>query len=290
MRLSHYIALACALGLIVILYYGISTVPPAGVAAESRGKTDAPHNGAPAMGNAVATPATNDSLYQVARKELPAHAKDQLTKLEADITAQKDSARMEPLFEEMASVWKDNQQFPMYAWYLGEAGHLAHSEKKLNFAGQLLLDMMQRQEASAPVQLWEAAKAIGYLNEALALNPENDTTKLALATGYIEGSDNPMQGIGILRRYRCQRPGNVSANLMLGRFSIQSGQYDKAIMRLETVLKQEPTNREATYFLAEAYKSKGDKAKAIALFEHCKTLVKDTAFNRTIDEYITSFR
>jgi tetratricopeptide (TPR) repeat protein len=72
--------------------------------------------------------------------------------------------------------------------------------------------------------------------------------------------------------------------------SIQSGQYDKAIQRYETVLKLEPKNTEALYFLAEAYKGKGNKEKAIELLEECKKIVNKPEFSKDIDEYIKSFK
>jgi cytochrome c-type biogenesis protein CcmH/NrfG len=131
---------------------------------------------------------------------------------------------------------------------------------------------------------------VDCFSEALALNPANDTLKLALATSYIEGTGETMQGVGILRSLTTEKPDNVPANLMLGQLSITSGQWDKAIGRFETVLKQEPNNREALYLMAEAYKGKGDKGKAIALFEKVKKVVNDPAFSRDIDNYINTFR
>jgi len=99
-----------------------------------------------------------------------------------------------------------------------------------------------------------------------------------------------MKGVGVLRELTAKDPNHIPANLMLGKMSIQSGQFDKAILRFETVLKQEPKNKEALYFLAEAYKGKGDKKKAIELFEQCKNIVNNPSFSKDIDEYIKTFQ
>jgi cytochrome c-type biogenesis protein CcmH/NrfG len=51
-------------------------------------------------------------------------------------------------------------------------------------------------------------------------------------------------------------------------------------------LKTDPKNREALFFLAQAYEGKGDKAKAIQLFEECKKVVDDPSFSKEIDQKI----
>ena len=80
---------------------------------------------------------------------------------------------------------------------------------------------------------------------------------MALAAALIEGAGETMQGLQLLLGIIRERPDDIPANLMLGRLAIQSGQFDKAVGRFETVLKQEANNTEAMYFLAEAYKGKG---------------------------------
>lgn len=208
---------------------------------------------------------------------------------EQQIKVLKDSTAMVPLLEEQAKLWQEHKQLPAAGFMRARAAHLAHSEKKLNFAGQFFLDLLHN-GPSPSVQMWEAQQAIACFDAALAINPDNDTTKLALASGYIDGTGEVMKGVSVLRELTAKKPDHIPANLMLGRMSIQSGQFDKAIGRFETVLRQEPENREALYFLAEAYKGKGDKQKAIALFEQCKKIVNNPAFSRDIDEYIKSFQ
>jgi cytochrome c-type biogenesis protein CcmH/NrfG len=145
-------------------------------------------------------------------------------------------------------------------------------------------------EASSPaMQAWEAQGAVDCLSEALALNPDNDTTKLALASAYIEGTGAPMSGVAILRDMVAKEPDHIPANLMLGRLSIQSAQYDKAVARLEHVLKIEPKNREAMYFLAEAYKGKGEKEQAIRTFRELEGIVNNPDFTKDIEAYIKTF-
>ena len=73
--------------------------------------------------------------------------------------------------------------------------------------------------------------------------------------------------------------------------SIQSGQFDKAVGRFETILKLEPDNKEALYYLATAYEGKGDKKKAIELLEKLKQQVTDNKeFSKEIEQHINSLK
>ena len=201
----------------------------------------------------------------------------------------RDSSQMAPVFTTLAQTWQQHKQLPVAAYYYAKAAKLENSEKKLNFAGQFFLDLLH-DAPSAEVQMWEAGQAIACFERSLEINPDNDTVKMALAAGYIEGAGETMKGVQLLLGVTREKPDNIPANLMLGRMSIQSGQYDKAVERYETVLKQEPENTEALYFLAEAWKGKGNKEKAIELLEKCKKVVNKPEFSRDIDEYIKSFK
>ena len=234
-------------------------------------------------------PASIDSISAASLALLPQHARGEISALNHQIASLSDSSAMVPLFEQSAALWLEHKQAPMAAWSRAKAAHLARSEKKLNFAGQFFLDLMHVAPTPA-MQAWEAQGAVDCLTEALALNPDNDTTKLALASAYIEGTGAPMSGVSILREMVAKDPDHIAANLMLGRLSIQSAQYDKAVARLEHVLELEPKNREAMYFLAEAYKGMGDKEKAIQHFRKLEAIVNSPDFTKDIEAYINSFK
>jgi cytochrome c-type biogenesis protein CcmH/NrfG len=99
-----------------------------------------------------------------------------------------------------------------------------------------------------------------------------------------------MVGVQKLRDVVAANPDNIEAQLTLANLAIQSGQYDKAIERLETLLQKHPDEAKAMFVLAEAYRSKGDTKKAIEIFEQCKKLLKDPGLKAEIDNYIKSIR
>lgn len=87
------------------------------------------------------------------------------------------------------------------------------------------------------------------------------------------GEMPPMQAVLKIRDIAENHPGNVKANFTLGALSIQTGQYDKAIGRFNTVIEQEPDNGHAWKLLAEAQYHTGDSATAQQSFAKALQLV-----------------
>ncbi|MCS6935503.1 MAG: tetratricopeptide repeat protein [Chitinophagales bacterium] len=137
------------------------------------------------------------------------------------------------------------------------------------------------------------ARALRWLNnmriycaeKAYALQT-TDKMRLQLATAYIEASANPMQGVTILRDMVARDSTNVDAQLALARYGIMSGQYDKAIARLEKVLSLAPRNQDALLLLAQAYESAGEPRRALETLKIFRSTVSDPALQRQVDDYI----
>lgn len=76
------------------------------------------------------------------------------------------------------------------------------------------------------------------------------------------GTTPPMQAILKIRAVAEEYPDNVMANYTLGTLSMQTGQFEKAVGRFESVLKAEPKNIDALQYLADAHLGLGDTAAA----------------------------
>ncbi len=79
--------------------------------------------------------------------------------------------------------------------------------------------------------------------------------------------DNPMEGIMTLREIAEEHPNNPKAQFYLGLFSIQSGQYEKAVERFQKVVELDPNNVDAYRFLGDAHRSLGDTLGTRAAYE-----------------------
>jgi tetratricopeptide (TPR) repeat protein len=192
----------------------------------------------------------------------------------------------------LANFWKDSgKRFEPYAFYMAEAAKLDNSEKKLTFAAQIFLNNLRWEKDAAKLK-WETDQAISLFEKALELDPGNPDLKIGLGSSYIfgkGGSGNPqetMKGIQTLLSVVREDSTNMKAQLMLGIGGFISGQYDKAIERLQKVVKAQPQNLEAIAFLADTYAAKGDKAEALKWYNISKRLVNDPHYSQEVDERV----
>jgi tetratricopeptide (TPR) repeat protein len=273
--------------LLLALYFFGNTVPP-------QKKPDAAISGAPGA-SAVKSIGLQDILQASQSRLTPAQSsyvgRLQQSVVRGDVKAQQLNA-----YRLLADFWKDSVQngFLLYAYYTGAAAKLENREKSLTFAAQLFLEGLGGQDNQA-LKIWMATNAKELFEKALELNPDNDSTKVGLGASYIFGSsaENPtevMEGIQRILAVVHRDSTNMYAQFMLGLGGIESGQFDKAIERLTTVVRHQPANIEALLRLAEVYQQKGDKADAIKYYEAAKKLISNPEILRDIDQQEQSLK
>jgi len=104
----------------------------------------------------------------------------------------------------------------------------------------------------------------------------------------------PMQGIGLLMKVMQKDSNNRKALNYLGLFSMQSGQFDKAITRFKHLTSLGP-DHDPNYpyyfrYLAQAYLETGKKEEAVASLEKYKGLVKEQSLKMEADSIIHSIQ
>ena len=193
---------------------------------------------------------------------------------------------------QLAAYWKDSiRSFEPYIYYLSEAAKLDNSEKNLTFAAQLILDNLKGEQDEVKLN-WEVENAILLFEQALQLNPESNDLKIGLGSCYIYGKghlgkpEETMKGIQLLLGVVRKDSANMKAQLVLGVGGFVSGQYDKAIDRLQKVIAAEPGNMEAIAYLADTYASKGNKAEAVKWYTILKKVANNPGYTKQIDERI----
>jgi len=107
-------------------------------------------------------------------------------------------------------------------------------------------------------------------------------------------SGPPMEGIGLLMKVIQADSNNRKALNYLGLFAMQSGQFDRAIVRFKHLTNLGPDN-DANYpyyyrYLAQAYIETGEKEKAVSSLEKYKTLVKEESMKQEADSIIHSIQ
>ena len=128
-----------------------------------------------------------------------------------------------------------------------------------------------------------------YLGKVLEDHPEMVHLKTKIGMTYIS-TNNPMQGIMMLREVVASDPTNEEALFNLGLLSRQSGQNDKAIERFATLLEAHPENIQARFLLGLTYMDIGKNKEAIEQFEIVKKKGNDPAITATVDGYLEEIK
>jgi tetratricopeptide (TPR) repeat protein len=283
-RKSQIILVASALVAVVLLYSFGRTIPKKSADTSSVASPPATSG----MTESNVQPIAFPDLLAQAKRGLSPEKIVQLTELENSVVRGDVKDQRIQAYHQLAGIWDSLGNADLTAHYLGEAAKLENSEKSLTFAANLFLEQLDHTN-DASVQKWETNQADTLLQQALKLNPDNDSVKVALADVYVEGGD-VMKGVQQLLTITQKDSMNADANLLLGKLSVRSGQYDKAIGHLEKVVHQQPGNTEALYFLAVSYREMGDNQQAIHYFELCKKLVNDPMFNKEIDSLVNTMK
>ncbi len=239
------------------------------------------------------TPQFNlDNYLQLSRQKLTVNQQSYLANLENSVKRGDVKEQQIKTYNQLASFWKDSaDEHNLYNFYTGESAKLVNSEKNLTFAAQLILKDLRNEEDIAKRD-WKANQAIVLFEKAIALNPDNDSLKVELGSCYVFGkgmagdAQATMKGIQQLLQVVKKDSTNMQAQLVLGIGGVISTQYDKAVDRLQTVVKNEPDNIEAVSWLADAYAGKGDKANALKWYEISKRIINNPAYSKEVDERI----
>ncbi len=121
-----------------------------------------------------------------------------------------------------------------------------------------------------------------------AMDPVKARTAEAVA--LVNGQD-PMRGIMMLREILQDDPANVEAHWQLGLFSVQSGQYDKALDRFRKVLELDPDNYpDAWFYMGRTYATLDSIDQAVASLNKYRTLTQDTAIINGVDRFLLELK
>jgi tetratricopeptide (TPR) repeat protein len=224
----------------------------------------------------------------MAKKQLSTEQVVRLNTLENSISRGDVKDQQLHIYHQLASFWSDSAQiFEPFAWYEAEAARLENSEKSLTFAARLFLDNLQNDEV-AQRRLWKALQAKDLFERSLKINPDNDSAKVGLGACYLFGgiSATPMEGISKIREVVEKDSTNIYAQMMLIRGSVMSGQYDKAINRLQIVNRLDPANAEAIVMMADLYERTGDKSNAAKWYSKSLEHVKQPEVRAEIEKRI----
>lgn len=268
-----------ALGLFLFLYFG--------------GRTRAADRSQVEKERALSAESiTPEQLLEQAKAGLKPNQLEQATILEDSLSNMSkvgsntsDSVKTE-LLKEMAGMWYQFGTPIISGQYAEEIAKIENTDEAWSIAGTTFALGLKRLSDKS-IREYGANRAIHAFEQAISLNPKNDTHRVNMALCIVEGTAQPMKGVMSLRAMLDKNPNNVLVLLTLARLSVtQTGEYQKAIDRLLKVLEIEPKHEEAHYLLGHAYNGLGDKANAKSYFEKCKQLSDNPRMNSEIDNIL----
>lgn len=237
--------------------------------------------------NTEHTVITIDTILHHAKENLSQEQVTRLNLLENSISRGDVLNQKIHVYHQLARFWSDSVRvFEPFAWYTAESARLVNSENSLTFAAHLFLDNLKSEE-NPSLKQWKALQAKDLFERSLKINPENDSSVVALGMVQLYGGlGTPMEGIQKIRDVVEKHPDNIYAQMALGHASVMSAQFDKAIERFETVIKIEGKNMEAILSLADVYERMGNKIKAVEWYRKSLPLINIPGLREEVEKRI----
>lgn len=288
MKKPQWISLTVAVILTALIFLFVRTVP-AKKASIATGNQQHNENNGPGSG---LSPVSIDTILLMAKKELKPAQLTWLNTLENSITRGDVKNQQLAVYHQLSHFWKDTARiFEPYAWYEAEAARLENSEKSLTFAARLFLDELQTDDFMKR-RLWKALQAKDLFERSLKINPENDSAKVGLGACYLFGniSSTPMEGIQKIMEVVQKDSNNVFAQLTLAKGALLSGQFDKAIVRLEKVIQLQPGNMEGYLLMADLYERKQDYKNAVSWYRKSLPVIQQPEIRDAVSQRIEDLK
>jgi tetratricopeptide (TPR) repeat protein len=232
-----------------------------------------------------------DTIIALSKHQLTPAQQQRILFLERSVTRGDIKGQQIQVYRQLARFWADSGRvFEPYAWYTAEAARLENSEKTLTFAAHLFLENLQLNNDPQLVR-WRATQAKDLFERSLKINPDNDSSKVGLGASLLFGniSDAPMNdALPLIRGVVEKDSTNVFAQITLVKGALMSGQYDRAVARLQTVHRLQPGNIEVILMLADTYVQMGDKVKAAEWYKESLKHIDQAGIRTEIEKRIES--
>ncbi len=255
---AQYLAIAGALVLFAVLYWGFGTKPPS---SHKQG----------AMAAKTETKDVFERLLQEAKSSLKSEQSSAIAADETTLAQASDDNTRISAMKTLSSHWFEYGHLPVAAGYAEQVAELEKSDSAWSVAGALFFNsLIATQEPD--IREYCASQAAKSFETAAALNPDQAEHQVNLALVYAENppADNPMKAVLLLRDLEKKYPEDASVYNALGRLAIKTGQWERAIERLEKARSLDPKNTYTPCLLSRAYDGAGQADKAAEFAKLCK--------------------
>lgn len=208
--------------------------------------------------------------HEAHQTALPPQLKQQVDRWRSAFKTTRNSAEKQEMLDSLTAIWKGIQRWDSIAVYTEILWKESGDPRLRRKAGDAYYEAMTRagsQQESARL----AQKARNYLEERLRNSPADLNVKTKLGMTYVP-TQNPMQGITMIREVLEEDPEHPLALLNLGLLSMRSGQFDKAVERFRKLTAVSPEDAQAHFYLGVAYTESGVPERARPAFTSARDL------------------
>ncbi len=232
-------------------------------------------------------------LEEVVKEERNSLKPDQsgvIASLEQAIKGEADVVRRGILYDSLIQYLGFSGKYVLAAAYAQERA------ERNNGSGTDWMNAGERFRSAASFQKHEDhldpiyKAAIACFEKALQLDPTNLDAKTGLGISIVDGTNDPMSGIEVLKSVEAADSNHINVQLALADFAVRSEQYDKAIERYSRVLKLKPEYYAIHLSLAELYSVQSDTANVIVHLEAYSAITDDPVMKAEIDQEIANLK
>lgn len=281
MKTKHYIAVGVAVVLVVVL-----AMMPKAVLRKNGAEPQAARDEAAKpeqQANAAAQKAESSHARALSEDQVAKIGKWRTEWLNA--TSQtKTAAAKSWAVDSMAVVFIEAGLYDSAATYKAQLAKLVPTAVNQQKAGDVYYDAATLALNEDKRKNYQASARKWY-ELAMATDPKNLDSKAKLALTFVD-SDNPMQGILMLREVVGTNPNHELATYNLGIFAMQTKQYDKAIGRFEQLTKINAKDPKGWFYLGLCQKELGDLTEAKKSLTQAKSVTNDPAVLASIDDVL----
>jgi len=270
MNKATFLVVLLSVGLVGLLY----SLPKGVVSSQSK---EVPAEGGGEKSDSVSAPAGTEAVTHGSSPLLPEQAAE-IAKLKSGLAAGPDAG----VFAAVSDAFFRFQKFDSAAVYAAKVAELQPTAPNYLKAGDRYYEAYTfavGSEKSAPL----GVKTREFYQKALELNPNYTMAKANMAMTYVN-TDNPMQGIMMLREILDEDPTNEIALFNMGVLSMRSNQYGRAVQRFSQIVTNNPGNIKAKFYLALSLLETGKQEEARKLLDEVKDKEKDPMIQKAIAE------
>ncbi|HLP94738.1 MAG TPA: hypothetical protein VK168_11920 [Saprospiraceae bacterium] len=258
MNKAQFATIFAAIVLFSVLYFGFDTTP-------------AKHKAIEKTRTLQGESTSFQTLLEDATAHLSPAQAEQVSSLQKQLDASTSDQDKILMLKKLSGLWYDFGQMPVAGGFAEQVAELENADSSWSVAGGTFFNGLMASQDPV-VRQYCASHAVKAFESAASLAPAKVEHRVNLALVYAENPppDNPMQAVLMLRDLEAKHPESPTVYNALGRLAIKTGQWQKAIERLEKSWSLENKNPNTPCLLARAYEGAGNAAKATEWAERCK--------------------